>query len=115
MRKFLEFLSNFDWITPSIGLIEDVINDPTLLQTNSWTFFVPYDESINRGWNAFDIADLMKQHGIKTWGRQITGGELFFSVKLQQARWGEYLLLKNGIPLTELSMGPPLPKKGGER
>lgn len=110
MRALFEFLSIFDWITPFAGFIEDLANDPTPLQSNSWTFFIPYDKALQNGRNALDIENLLRQNGVKTWGRQITGGDLFFSVNLEQARWAEYLLLRAGIPLSETSMGPPAPK-----
>jgi len=111
MRGLFEFFSIFDWITPSVGFIQDIINDPTPLQSNSWAFFIPYDEALNNGWNAFGIEGMLKQHGIKTWGSQISNGSLFFSVKLEQAQWAEYLLLRNGIPLQECSLGAPQPKR----
>jgi hypothetical protein len=107
MRIFFELLSTFDWLTPAIGFLEDIINDPTLFQSNSWTFFIPYDQSLESGWNAFGVENLMKRYGIKTWGGQITGGEFFFSVKLEQAQWAEYLLNENGVPLSPLSQGTP--------
>ncbi len=113
MRRIFEFLTIFDWITPSIGFIEDIIHDPTLLQSNSWTFFVPYDQSLNAGWNARDIERLLEKHGIRHWGGQYTfpNGEYFFSVKLEQAQWAEYLLLRHGIPLGEKFLGAPRPKR----
>lgn len=107
LKELFEFISIFDWITPTVGFIEDFINDPTLLGSNSWTFFIPYDESLEAGWNAALIERLMKQHGIKTWGGQITGGEFFFSVKKEQAQWAEYLLLNNSVPISPLSQGAP--------
>ena len=107
MRIFFELLSTFDWITPAIGFFEDIINDPTLFQSNSWTFFIPYDQSLESGWNALGVQNLMKQHGIKTWGSQITGGEFFFSVKQEQAQWAEYLLNQYSVPLSPLSQGAP--------
>lgn len=111
MRQIFEFLSIFDWITPTIGFVETFVNDPTLLQSNSWTFFVPYDQSLKSGWNAVDIEHLLQQNGIKTWGGQITNGEFFLSVKSEQAQWAEYLLLRHGIPLNERFLGAPPPKR----
>ena len=108
--EILELLSVFDWITPGKGFIEDIINDPTPFQSNSWTFFVPYHESLDAGWNAMQIEDLMAKHGIHHWGSQITGGEYFFSVKLDSAGWAEYVLLRYGVPISELSMDPPRPR-----
>lgn len=114
MRGFFEFLSIFDWITPSVGFIQDIINDPTPLQSNSWTFFVPYEQSLGGGWNAVDIEKLMKQHGIHYWGSQFTNGEFFFSVKRDQAQWAEYILLKNNVPLNEEFIGAPRPRPKSE-
>ena len=115
MKEFFELLSIMDWITPAKGFVEDIINDPTLLQSNSWTFFIPYDQSLESGWNARGVQKLMKQHGIKTWGSQITGGEFFFSVKQEQAQWAEYLLNQNSIPLSPLSQGAPRVAKSGQK
>lgn len=52
----------------------------------------------------------MERYGIKTWGGQITGGEFFFSVKLEQAQWAEYLLNQRGVPIAPFSQGAPPPK-----
>lgn len=113
MREFFEFLTIFDWITPSFGFVEDFINDPTLLRSNSWTFFIPYDQAVNTGWNADAIESLMEQHGIHHWGGQYTypNNEFFFSVKLEQAQWAEYLLLRFGVPIKEKYLGAPRPKR----
>jgi len=115
IREFLEFLSVFDWITPAKGFIEDVVNDPTLFQTNSWTFFISFDQAISSGWSPFEIEDLLAKHGIKSWGSQITGGEFFFSVNLEQAGWAEYVLLRYAVPIQENSLDPPRPKRKREQ
>lgn len=107
IRGLLELFSILDWITPTKGFIEDVINDPTLFQDNSWTFFIPFDQAIGNGWSPSEIEDLLAKHGIKTWGSQITGGEFFFSVRLDHAGWAEYVLLRYGVPIQEHSMDPP--------
>jgi hypothetical protein len=111
MRSLFDFLSIFDWVTPSVGIVENIINDPTFFGTNSWTFFVPYDASLKNGWNAAHIKKLLEENGIKTWGKQISGGEFFFSVSREQAQWAEYLLLRNNIPLHERSLGAPQPNQ----
>ncbi len=111
MRWLFEFFAVFDWITPSVNIFEHIVNDPTPLQSNSWTFFIPYNRSIGNGWNAFDIEKLMRENGVKMWGTQITNGDLFFTVKLEQAQWAEYLLVRHGIPINEKFLGAPRPKK----
>ncbi len=110
MRRLLELFTAFDWITPSIGFIQDFINDPTLFQTNSWTFFISYEQALQMGWNPNNVEAMLRQHGVKTWGGQLTNGEFFFSVKLDQAQWSEYLLTRNGIPVKDMSLGAPKPK-----
>ena len=111
MRKLLEILSTFDWLTPTKGFIEDAINDPTPFQSNSWTFFIPYGDALGTGWSARGIEDLLAKHGIHTWGSQITGGEFFFSVRLDKAGWAEYVLMQYQVPIAEHSMDPPRPNK----
>lgn len=111
MRGLFDFLSIFDWVTPTLGIIESLANDPTFFGTNSWTFFVPYDDSLGAGWNAAQIKSLLEKNGIKVWGKQISGGEFFFSVSRDQARWAENLLSQHSIPLSPKSLGAPAPKK----
>lgn len=109
MFKLFELLSIFDWITPTRGLIEDAINDPTLFQVNSWTFFIPYAKSIEVGWNACQIEKILDDGGIKHWGSQITNGEFFFTVPRDQAAEAEYFLNYFGVPIG-LGAGAPLPQ-----
>lgn len=113
MFRLFEALSIFDWVTPAKGFVEDAINDPTLFQVNSWTFFIPYDASLEAGYNARMIERLMDRHSVKRWGSQITGGEFFFTVPKEQAQWAEYLMLQSGIPILPMSTGapPPQPEK----
>ena len=104
--KFFELLSIFDWITPTIAVLEDVAEGGPL-NLDAWAFFIPYDEAISRGWSATDIEKLLGKHGIKTWGNLARFGEFFFRVKLEQARWAEYLLLGHGVPIHPRSRGAP--------
>jgi hypothetical protein len=99
MRGFFELLSIFDWITPAVNIAQTIANDPTPLQSNSWTFFIPYNSVLRAGWNAKDIEELLEQDGIHYWGSQVTNGEFFVSVGLGQARRAETLLKRQGIPL----------------
>ena len=88
MKDLVKLLTVFDWITPAVGLVEDIANDPTLMRENSWTFFIPFDQSIDSGFNPNDVKRLLKQNNIKTWGWQYTlldpsaPNEYMFSVKL---------------------------------
>lgn len=109
MRKIFDFLSIFDWVTPTKAFVESVAHDPTFFGTKSWTFFIPYDASLKNGYNAAQIKDLMESVGIKTWGKQISGGDFFFTVSQNQARYAERVLLQNNIPLRQESLGAPAP------
>lgn len=101
MRKIFEALSIFDWITPLVGMAETAYHDPTLLQSNSWTFFIPYNSALRAGWNERDIREMLYGQGINSWGSQITNGELFFNVSREQAGEVEYHLSRNGIPFNK--------------
>lgn len=109
-------VSIFDWITPLFGIVETVYNDPTPLQSNSWTFFIPYKTSLfSRGWNGRDIEKLLKQHGIKTWGAGFGEGEFFTTVSLDQAQYAEHILLRHRVPINERFVGAPPPKPKKEK
>jgi hypothetical protein len=101
VRKIFEALSIFDWITPLVGMAETAYHDPTLLQSNSWTLFIPYDNALRAGWNERDIRELLDRQGISSWGSQITNGELFFNVSSDQAEWAQDTLREYGVPLNE--------------
>ena len=114
MRKLFEALSIFDWVTPTVALLEDVAEGGPF-NSNAWTFYVPYDRAIGKGWSAAYIQDLLAQHGIKTWGELVHFGEYFFKVNLEQAAWAEYILTNHGIPLQKKSVGAPRPQKKGTK
>ena len=56
--KFLAFGSIFDWITPSVAFLQDLLNGPVS------DFGIP----ANIGWRIRDIRWLLNQYGIKFWG-----------------------------------------------
>lgn len=57
-------------------------------------------------WRGIDVEMLLKRHGVKIWDRGIIGDDLYFCVKLRQARWAEYLLLRAGVPVTSVLNEP---------
>jgi len=85
----LEFLVNFDWISPLIALAE------TAIYGHGWTFYLDLDS----GWTGARCEKLLKSKGVKVYGRCIAKGDAFFQVPEKQAEWAEYLLLKAGVPL----------------
>lgn len=121
MDRLLDILAYFDWINRVEGFISTFLNADwkgaynrrgyigvvdecfaSLLGQNAWTFRVPRD----CGWRGIEIERLLKRHGVRIWGRGVNGRELFFQVKLRQADWAEYLLLRCGIPLTSTLFNP---------
>jgi hypothetical protein len=50
---------------------------------------------------------LLRQYGIRIWGREISDEEeLAFLVKTKQAVWAEYILCRAGVPLTSKLLDP---------
>ena len=85
----LEFLANFDWISPLIALTE------TAIHGHGWTFYLDLDS----GWTGARCEKLLRSKGVKVYGRCIANGDAFFQVPKKQAEYAEYLLLKAGAPL----------------
>lgn len=112
--RLFQLLTVFDWPTPSKGFIEDIINSESALdfiaQTSSWTFFVPYDEMIEAGWDAEKLEKALNKRGIKTWGGQFTGNTYFFSVKQHKGRMAEAFMNTYSIPMHARSRGAPMPR-----
>ena len=106
MRKFLEFLSLADWITPITAFIEDVVEGGPV-NLNAWTFFIPYDRAISKGWSKVHIEELLSHYGIKAWGGLVNFGQYSFSVPLKQAARAEEILTIYQIPIHERSQGAP--------
>jgi hypothetical protein len=82
------------------GLVEEFIACLTL--ANAPTIRVSRYSS----WRGIDVEMLLKRHGVKIWDRGIIGDDLYFCVKLRQARWAEYLLLRAGVPVTSVLNEP---------
>lgn len=68
----------------------------SLLGLDSWTFYVDaYGD-----WTGAQIQELLGRHGIRLVGwKDVLNGDIFFSVKLDQAEWAEYVMLEAGVPL----------------
>lgn len=114
LRKVLELLSHLNWLAlPEtvvqsfwhadwdgayrrglFGVVAEAVH--SLAGTNTWPFFVP----LNSGWNGKDIERLLSDHGVEMWGRGFGHGQLFFRVQKRKAAWAQYLLLREGVPLS---------------
>jgi hypothetical protein len=89
LDKFLEIASTPDWITPLAGMIQDRVNGPAHM------FLIPDD----CGWSGFEIRRLLKRHGVKTWGLMVVDNLILVSVRLAQAHYAQYILLREQIPI----------------
>jgi hypothetical protein len=87
--KILEFGTIFDWISPLIAEVQDVVNGP------SHTFFIPEDCN----WSGGEVTSLLRKHGVKTWGHMTVNRMRMITVRLAQARWAQYLLERERIPI----------------
>ena len=89
LDKMTEVGRSFDWITPMLAQIQDIVNGP------SYTFLIPEAS----GWSGREIGRMLRDHGVKYWGMMIVKHTLMLSVRQKQARWADYLLQRSGIPL----------------
>jgi hypothetical protein len=89
LDKLLELGTVFDWISPVMAAIQDRLNGP------SHTFMIPDD----CGWSGFQIEYLLKSHGIRPWRRMVIKHMIMLTVRLAQARYAQYLLLRAQIPI----------------
>jgi len=82
-----------DWITPTIGIIQDIANGP------SETFVM----AENAGHSGREVEALLKARGVKSWGWMglpFPQDGIMFSVSKRQASWARYILSQNGVTLT---------------
>jgi hypothetical protein len=91
----LEALCVFDWISPLVGFLQDMMFGP------AHTFLIPEE----CGWSGHQIKQMLTGHGIRVWGLMFHGHTLLLSVRNTQARWAEYLLTHHGIPLLNEGQG----------
>ena len=87
--NLLHLIASFDLISPVMATIQNVANGP------SHTFLIPE----NCGWSGRKIEHLLRSHGVKTWGLMIINRLLRITVRLEQSRWAQYLLEREGIPI----------------
>jgi hypothetical protein len=89
LDQSLDFLSNFDLITPAAHFVQDFLNGP------------PADFGIppHAGWASRDIRYLLSQGGVNVWGFIVYDDVLTFTVPKTQARWTYYLLNRQGVPI----------------
>lgn len=79
--------STLDWITPTLAFIQDICNGPA----------VHVACPCGQGWSANQIAEMLKQAGVKVWGLMVAGDHITFSVREAQARYALYWLERHGL------------------
>jgi len=87
LDELLSLGSMFDWISPVLSFGQDIVNGP------SHTFMIPQD----CGWTGGEIAGLLRERGIKTWGHMIVNGRIMITVRESQYEFAQYLLDKAGL------------------
>jgi hypothetical protein len=90
-NQFLNIVSSFDLITPTVAYLEDFLNGPAA------HFGIP----AHTGWSTGDIKRILIGRGVRVWGLMLsTDGEaLMFAVRKTQAEWAYYILKREGVPI----------------
>lgn len=101
LDRIFEISAYFDWISPLMACIQDVVNGP------AYTFRVP--EAC--GWSGLQIERMLHDHGVRIWGQMIVKHTILFTVRLAQARWTQYLLQRAGIPVDNPVVSYPTRKR----
>jgi hypothetical protein len=76
-----------------LGLCAEALS--SLSGANSYPFFVP----LASGWSGQSIQRLLAQKGVKMWGWAFASSQLLFHVRISQAAWAQYVMLRAGVPL----------------
>ena len=88
LDTILKIGSCFDYWSPLIAEAQDIVNGP------SRTFLIPDD----CGKSGREIEQLLRRHGIKTWGLMIVNDTIMVSVRQEHAQQAQELLQQKGIP-----------------
>ena len=88
--RFLAAGSTFDWISPLLAMIQDVVRGP------SHTFLV----DISQGWSGAEVDRILRRAGCRTWGGMIVDDVIMVTVGMDDATQGQRALLDAGcVPL----------------
>jgi len=93
--KLLEAGSMFDWISPTLSIAQD------LAHGGGHTFLIPQDA----GFSGREVAKLLGDSGIQSWGHMIVNGTIMITVKPADAAQASEVLDGAGVPAS----GPPIP------
>jgi hypothetical protein len=94
--ELIEFLAKLDWFERVDELAR------ALLGQRSHRFEIDR----RAGWSGQEVEDLLSVNGVKIWGRAFDADRLYFRVKREQARWAEYVMMRNGAPVIGKPVDP---------
>lgn len=99
LDSFLDVLCMFDLIDWADEIVGTVIFGPA------------HCFHIRRAgcFTGYQVEQLLTRHGVRIWGRGFTPGAqgtLYFSVKVRQSNWAEYVMMRCGIPLVSKTLNP---------
>ncbi len=92
LNDLLDMLAMFDLVDRADEIVGTVIFGP------AHCFYIKRAGS----WTGHDVEMLLTRHGVRIWGRGFTPGAqgtLYFSVKVKQSNWAEYVMMRCGVPL----------------
>jgi hypothetical protein len=92
-------------MAPVITIVQTILNGP------SHTFHVP----AGCGWSGLAIERLLRDHGVRIWGKMIFNRTIMFTVRLPQAMWAQCLLERAGIPIDNPMLRSPAQRRGKTR
>jgi len=87
LDELLQLGACLDWISPLLAIAQNLANGP------SETLMFP----VTCGWTGSEIAKLLHQHGIKTWGHMVVNDYYMINIRQSQSRWAHYVLQRSGF------------------
>lgn len=91
LDDLLQVGAAFDWITPTWAILKDMANGPV----------ARFGIMANVGFDRGDIRRLLSKNGVESWGYiyNLGGDLIMLSVREHQARWANYVLQREGVPV----------------
>lgn len=98
----LNLATNFDWISPTVYILQDFWNRPVS------RFGIQANVGVDRG----DIRRALTKRSVRSWGYvyNVAGDLIMLSVPKAQAAWANWVLQEAGMPIlyapAELAAAP---------
>lgn len=88
-ERLMALGASFDWISPVVALIRDLLHGPRH----------GFEIGAGSPLSGLQIEQLLRDNGIRTWGLMAVDDSVLLTVPKQQARWAQYILTRNGVPI----------------